>query len=1563
MKLARSYRAVWLSAAALLAASAAGATLRPGAYLLAAELGESISGWLQNAVAGSPVEAALYRTMQLPGGAYLFRRSPREALPALTQLIAKDPADASLWQLKALEDERALDFDAAEHDWKTWVEKAPDKSAAELELANFYERRLRPQEELSVLETVGRSPASPQERLTPSPNQRAWKAWESALRVAQQYDLPKSVTERDYRAWEDRYPHENSVYSQEFNWLLKNGEYSAATNLIARYRSSFPRDDIAPVQYEAELAAKEGSPQDGLAVYDRSFQPLWPSELVSAWYQLLLQGRQVRSVSDQLRAKIAAQPADLADTARLFYIEQQEGQPASARQVLADFRKRQDASGAMWSDVELYTLARLYETVQEVPEAARYYYALASNRTQSGTASLPDAHLRGLAGLSRLLLSNPDQPLRVGSANLSLYRDIGTMDRGPGYLNGILSLLLNSSSPDSELAQEEQLAAPYFHRAKAAEILAEIDEQYPTAPERADLHAQLIQAYLAYGQNEAVIREGTAFLAAFPEAAQRVQVALETADAYDRIGLTDKEFAIYQSLLTELAASAGGLPLGEAGSVSSEPVSIARSPQPRNFAVFQGQNAEAKARSPQYAEVLNRYLSRLVALKRLPDALAVLRGEVERNPQDPGLYERLAQFFEQNLLDAQVGEVYQRAIQQFQTEGWYARLARFYLRERREADYQELSRKVTDIFSGTELEQYLAQAPAPDWRLAFAVHLYANQRFPHDLVFVQNLIGDYQRMHQQREVDNLLWAHWSESPNLRNQLFERLSSSGQLDSVLASLRQQSPQIGTRQWSSLAESNPAAERFWVAACIWQSHFEEAVAGADALSAAYPGDSEVNGEAASLYRSFAYFHPEDTDKAVTVENRMLSASPGDLNAMARIGDIYADRGRMSDAASYWVRISNVHPGDSNGYLQAATIFWDYFDFAQALNEIETARKRLNDPTLFGYQAGAIEESQGDVNAAIHEYVASALNADPSDESRSRLLTLAHRPALQNVIEGATSALLQGNAPAPAAIALRVSILEAEGRRDRMTSELKALATRTESFDVLDAITTTAQNQSLPDVAVASLQRQIALTTDPVRNLQLRYQLADLLVTQKQTAQASAEIDAIYRESPKILGVVRTTVNFDWDHDRKPQAVVVLLDAAQAAYPELQRDFRLEAANKLTSLGDFARARGLLDALLAARPLDPRFESAMAENYARSGDQAGLAAFDRSELAQVRTSSLAPAEKQERMAQLRRSMISAASVLGNWSDAVDQYVELINSYPDDAPLAQEAALYAAAHNQRDRLLAYYEKTIQTSPQDPRWSIVLARLATAAEDFPAAITAYGKAIALRPERQDLLTAQADLNARLQRFDDAAADYQKLYVLSYHDPQWMQQVAEARARQGRAAEAVQALQTAWIEGRPVKAANFFSVAAQLEKWNLLDAAQQFAEQGVDAAGSDLLVNDANQNGAVTYARIMARLRQTDTAWVRLNAARRNAGDVPIGAGMQQVASHGFAGDSSDEWRRQQQHVRAITATAGFAQALRTIGSVAATYYTPEEKVQFAAWLRGKSSDVSSGDLREIYLP
>ena len=57
----------------------------------------------------------------------------------------------------------------------------------------------------------------------------------------------------------------------------------------------------------------------------------------------------------------------------------------------------------------------------------------------------------------------------------------------------------------------------------------------------------------------------------------------------------------------------------------------------------------------------------------------------------------------------------------------------------------------------------------------------------------------------------------------------------------------------------------------------------------------------------------------------------------------------------ASPYWDRIPTIVPGQPGGYLEAATIYWDYFDFDNALRLLNDGRKKLADENLYSYEAG--------------------------------------------------------------------------------------------------------------------------------------------------------------------------------------------------------------------------------------------------------------------------------------------------------------------------------------------------------------------------------------------------------------------------------------------------------------------------------------------------------------------------------------------------------------------------------------------------------------------------------
>lgn len=1411
-----------------------------------------LPAWLQHIPALPGREGVFFRTEPMPGGPVAVRRPPAEARAELTKLIAAAPADAELHALRARVSEEQLDFTAAEQDWLRFAELAPDKAAGQLALADFYHRRLRPDDELRALAAAAAQPTPPQESLQPASQQRSWRAFERAVALVEAQALPVETGLTQFRAWIARYPQERAAYQRFFDYALAHKRFDAASEVIAAHQKAFPEDAVFPVSARARIEESRGSVEQALAVYDRAFEPLWPPELVKEYFGLLERTRNLRRFLERARAALAANPNDLNAAVRIFYYYQQQGNLPAAQRTLVEFRSRRQARQAALTAEELWILARLFEATQQYEEAVRNYYDL---YTLAGSGA--DAE-RALAGIIRVLFTAPEQPIRFGAGDLSFYKDVATMDPHPGFLNGILSLLLNSTHPQSQFAEENRASAAYFHRVRAAELLELFDSRFPNSTQRPALLYQLVSAYATYGDSDGVIRAARRFLAAFPQASQRTAVALLMADAFARKNDEQQEFAVYDSLLKELAAQAQGAPL----------------------------------REPDYQKVLNRYIARLVSLKRPLDALRVLRQEIDRNPNDEGLYERLAAFLQQNRLDAEVEQVYRRAIQQFGGTSWYDRLARWYLRQKQTAAFQQLTREVVDIFSGTDLERYFRQVVSPGAvgaGMYLQVNLYAHQRFPNNLVFVNNLLGAYTARGTADPAawQRLLRRYWYFDDGLRATFFRFLAGSQQLDAELNEARNAGP------------GNLAAVRFVAEAEAWRSHFEQAAPGFDALAAQHPADAGIAQRAAALNRSLAAFDPQCAARAVAIEEKLHQFAPRDSTTLTRIGETYADRELFDSARPYWNRIAAIEPGKPDGYLEAATTFWDYFLYDDALRLIEEGRARLNNPSLFAYEAGAIYENKRDYARAVAEYMKGAA---PGSSARARLIQLSRRPAQQALVEKLTIQRASGTNPDPAAVALRTAVLEAQNRRDDLRRFLIDVAGRTSSMELLETIRNTASRAGLDEAEERALERQIAVTGDPIERMRLRLALMRFYEGRRDVQRARRAVEELYRQHPEIRGVVRATVDFYWRNNMQRQAIAVLRRAIASAAAPLKQQFTLEAARKSTESGDIQGARQLLDTLLKAEPHNPTYLAAMAETYARQGDDRGLRDFYTRKIAEIKDQNLRTT--------LRRGLIPVLTRQKDYVAAIDQYIEIIKAFPEDEGVVREAASYASAHGCEERLRGYFAKAVADYPRDYRWPMVLARLNTFFEDIPAAITAYGQATAIRPDRVDLHIARASLQERLMRFDDALASYQKIYELTYRDPQWMRKSAEVYARRGQADAAVKALREAFIEGRPERPEPFFEVARILDSWNLLDAARRFAERGVELAGVNLLADRDYIPGAQTYARVMTRLRAHEEAYARLEKLAVDD------------ATRGVL-----DW------------------VLADMSSAVSIYFTPEEKASFEAFL------------------
>jgi tetratricopeptide (TPR) repeat protein len=1432
-----------------------------------------LAKWAQNVAAGTGLEAALFRLMDVPGGAVLGRRTPAESRQALGGLIDKDARNSGLYAMRAREDERAMDYKAAEADWRRSAELAIDPVAGMLTLADYYGRRNEPQLQVNTLLAAAKLPVSTEEQLADAVQTRSWKAFQNALAVVKQDKLPAAAENGIYEAWLTRWPKQQAgTYLDYFSALVARHDLTAARAVLDRFRAKYPNEQAKLLSAEASL---EDTPEAKLALYTRQFTPTWPQELLSEYYALLHQSNETRAFLADAETKQRTQPNDIDAALRLEFYYEQSGQQDRADVSLIQFVHRHEAGNATWAAEDLRTLGKIFARLHDYDSEAKSWYTL------YGLKTVPqDARRDGLAALAALLLDVPEQPIQFASRDLSLYKNVATMDRMPGFLNGILSLALNSSGAEFDYSNASQTAVAYFHRAGAARLIERFRQEFPNATsQEEELSTKLFSTYGVYGQDDTLLAQLPGYLARHPHAPEYVDLALMLGDVYARKHRRPDEFALYDALLKDLAARAQHVPLGNA----------------------------APGRSADYARVLDRYLSRLTEERKLRDAVALLRREIDQNPNDAGLYERLAAFVEQNRFDADLEQTYQAAMKKFPGTAWSEKLARFYLRTKRNSDYEQLTKQLTGVFSGEEIESYL-EAVHPDQtlnaQLYAQVNLYAHGRFPHNLTFVRNLVRVYggKEMPNEAAALALLRANWYFAPDLETGYLAYLSKTGGLKQALAAL--------PAARDAAAKSNTLALEFVADGRAWQTHFEEAAPAYAELARLNPGDLDSNRLALSIHRSLSYKSASDFREAVKVGEQDAACDPSSGEDLTTLGELYADRDEYAKAAPYWNRIPAIHPGEQDGYLNAATIFWDYFQYDDALRLIGEGRTAFHNPVLFAYETGAIYENKGQMAQAIDQYLQGALaqtDAKATDPAEARLLQLGRRKATHDLVEQATTTAARGGSMA--AFHLRLALLDNQDRRSDVEHLLATQLGTVSRPEAMEQIRADAERLGFPAVEEQALERVAQVAADPVEKLSAELALVSFRERNKDLAGAERDLTTLLRDNPDILGIVRANADFYERNHQPARAAEVLSAAAQRAQLPYRTDLLREAAQQNVDAKDYSAARAQLDVLLKADPFNADLLAAKADTWATAGDDTALAQFYADELQAMQQAPLNATEKNNRIAGLRRGYIEALVRLKKPQEALDQYIEVINRFPEDQSVTAEAAHFAQVNQLGDRLTAYYQKTGQASPKDYRWPMVLARIETVLRRYPEAIADYERACYVRPDRTDLAVAEVDLQTRLLRFEDALKTNQRLYDLTYHNRDYLEAQATLLARLGRKDEALKMLRATLIDGRPPDAANYQQAMSDLATWHMYPEAQQMFEEGL------VKVKTAPYEtpGFDEYLRILTIERKQDVAIQKASAAVRSA--------RQRVL--GFA-------------------SAGWMTA---IGSEMNEYFTAEEKDAEAKWL------------------
>src|SRR5260370_15615277 len=211
------------------------------------------------------------------------------------------------------------------------------------------------------------------------------------------------------------------------------------------------------------------------------------------------------------------------------------------------------------------------------------------------------------------------------------------------------------------------------------------------------------------------------------------------------------------------------------------------------------------------------------------------------------------------------------------------------------------------------------------------------------------------------------------------------------------------------------------------------------------------------------------------------------------------------------------------------------------------------------------------------------------------------------------------------------------------------------------------------------------------------------------------------------------------------------------AQAREPNLRR-LTLELGRRQSDAGKPADAEATLRAFYAENRLDTEVFAELAGVLGAQNKLQELATLYQDAFKDVREAGLVGDEARSRMAELRTGMIDTLTGQGKYQEALDQHIEIINYFPEDADRLGTAIVFAERHGLADRLLGYYEKLTKQAYKNYRWQIVLARIYERRGNLAGASDQYHAAVANEPERADIRYTLASTLQRQRRYDEAIA-------------------------------------------------------------------------------------------------------------------------------------------------------------------------------------------------------------
>ncbi len=1345
------------------------------------------------------LENALFTRQEFFGAQAVVPFPTARARKNLAELQENFPDNAEILRKLAGLDEKLNDFDSAEKELMRLSEIEPENLE---DLAEFYNRRAHFDKEAETLERM-LSAASAEDK--PALLSRLFEA-------ARQHDLQKYFAPQFYEKIARENPSAFAVFEQLIDKLVEENNSAEALNLLRQTKARFPEKQDVLREKEVSILLEMKKPLEAEAVYQASFNPFWSREETENFYQFLSEQDRLRAYGAELKTKFKQNPADFDTAIRLAHYSRY-GYDA----VTPIFLKLEKAKKT-WTSDELLIAARFLIRENEPELASRFLYTL---YLQNDLQANKELRAKVLYQLFEIFSDAEQQKLSLVKGDLRFYEDVAQADSHPGIATGILSLLFSDADAQGELDEKARVADGFFNRAAAYRIFLLYKEENPASPELAQMYLDIVRLYTATNETEIAGKTLSEFEQKYETVENYPQAALKLADAFVAANQPAKEREIYQKVLDYLGKQGKILaPPNKVKFQSSDRVKVQN--QIREIGQTDGINVPAKEKPDEnnyyeesltsnfhdyldrkdneitYAAVLERFVNSLAEEKQTARILELYSNEIAKYPDEQWLYQRRLNWLEQTNLTEEQLRVYRQALDRFQTNEWRDKLARWFLRQNRQAEFAEFSTDLIGKLDDAETANYLAQfvdakisASEFDRQLYLKLYQSAHARFPHNITFVNNLLKFYKANKQETEWRNLAAAYYFESKEVRERFLDNLAEKDEL----------------RRFLSEAETKEDSiyKLFCADAAVRLSNYEAAVATYRELNRLYPNTPEFAGRLVNFTRSFGQKSRESLTEAANVSYARAEFLPSSAERLTESGEIYAELGDYETANAEWEKLISTAEGTREIYLDTATVYWDYFRYDKALRTIENLRQKFGDETLYAFEAGAILESQHKKTEAIGEYVR-ALDAKGDEEQKEkaqkRLVKLianhnenageksvSDENELMRTVDSAF--VVERNSRKDASfLTLAYAEFLSETKQEIKAEKLlnQAIA-KSDSVEFLESARDFYATNENPKGEQTTLRRLSEIETSPRRQIARRLQLADSLRESQNRDAAKSVLTELVRKFPTNYGVLTEAADFFWHLGFEAEAVNTLQSGANKGRGNYRKIFARKLATRFVQMNRLDSAAQILTKLHDEDKADTEIFHELAGVFVRQNDAESLRKTFDETVAALKQTDADRRELDGQIADLRTQMIDAFTRLKNYPAAIEQHIEIINREPDDEEKTEAAIRYVQRYGAAETLLDYYRKTSSEAFKNYRWNVVLARIYEANKDWTNAARSYQSAIVNQPEMPELYADLGEIEVKQNDFNASLKNFDQVLELTNDAPEYVRRKIEILKKAGRLSE------------------------------------------------------------------------------------------------------------------------------------------------------------------------------